>query len=77
VSLDDHDLKLARRMIRPDGELGRWLAREREQLCMSLGREPTDHEFADHALKRFCADAEVRRKAIEAAKRAAAAGSEA
>jgi hypothetical protein len=38
-----------------------------------LGREPTSTEFAEHALKRFCADAEVRAMTIEAARRAAAA----
>jgi hypothetical protein len=47
---DDHDLKLAKRMIRPDGELGRWLARERQALCASLGRDPTRREFAEHAI---------------------------
>jgi hypothetical protein len=68
--MDDDDLKIAKRMVSPDGELGQWLARERLSLSASLGREPSQREFADHALKRFCADAEVRRKAIEAAKRA-------
>jgi hypothetical protein len=70
VSLDD-DIEFARRMVSPDGALGRWLARERESLSASLGREPTQSEFAEHALKRFCADVEVRRIAIEAAREAA------
>jgi hypothetical protein len=38
-----------------------------------LGREPTQREFAEHALKRFCADAEVRAMAVAAARRAATA----
>jgi hypothetical protein len=74
--MDDDDIKLARRMIRVDGGLGQWLAREKELLRAALGREPTDHEFAEHALRRFCADAEVRAMAIEAAQRAAAARDE-
>jgi hypothetical protein len=71
VSLDDDDIAIAKRMINPSGALGRWLAREREALCAALGREPTDREFAEHALKRFCADPQVREMAIEAARRAA------
>jgi hypothetical protein len=72
MPMDDDDIKLARRMIRVDGALGQWLKRERESLSAALGREPTDHEFAEHALRRFCADAAVRAMAIEAARRAAA-----
>jgi hypothetical protein len=71
--MDDDDIKLARRMIRVDGALGQWLAREKELLRATLGREPTQREFAEHALKRFCADAAVRAMAIEAARRAEAA----
>jgi hypothetical protein len=71
--MDDDDIKLARRMIRVDGAFGQWLKRERESLSAALGREPTQREFAEHALKRFCADAAVRAMAVEAARRAAAA----
>jgi hypothetical protein len=70
--MDDDDIKLARRMINPDGALGQ--SREREGLCARLGREPTSREFAEHALRRFCADAEVRAMAIDAARQAAADG---
>jgi hypothetical protein len=69
----DDDLKIARRMVRPDSELGRWLANEREALHAQLGREPTRHEFAEHALGRLRADPAVRAMAVEAVKAAEAA----
>jgi hypothetical protein len=62
--MDEDDLKIARRMVSEDTELGRWLRRGREALCASLGREATSHEFAEHALERLHVDPEVRGKAI-------------
>jgi hypothetical protein len=74
--MGDDDLKLARRMVSSDTELGRWLARERDALCAALGREPTACEFVEHALGRFHADPRVRAMAVAAAREAEAAATE-
>ena len=62
--------KHVRRKVKRPRRAWTTMRRKSPAHCASLGREPTQREFAEHIIGRFRSDPPVPAMAIEAAKRA-------